>query len=114
MAYVYLIHFTKPLGHSRHYLGRTYLTPEQRLKRHLSGNGAKLIQLAKENGSEFIIARVWHCATYAQSAELEHRLKSRQENVRLCPICNPETATRWGNYPNLQQGVRKCFTDDLI
>lgn len=103
MAEVYLIHFTIPLGHSQHYLGRTCLTAPERLKRHLSGNGAKLIDLARKiPDNQFVIVRVWHTDTYAASAELEHKLKARHENVRLCPVCNPATAIKWANYPKLQ------------
>jgi len=81
---VYLLHFHEPYHHARHYLGWT-TNLEERLKRHASGNGARLIEVIAEAGITWQLVRTW-----PGGRDLERRLKARHNNPRLCPICNPK------------------------
>lgn len=58
---VYLIHFDRPLGHARHYIGyaATPATLERRIAHHKAGTGARLLKVAADAGIDFHIARVW-------------------------------------------------------
>lgn len=78
---VYLLHFDKPYKHARHYLGSTD-NLEERLARHLAGNGARLVEVITQAGIGFVVARTW-----VGGRELERQLKRRKEGPRLCPIC---------------------------
>lgn len=79
---VYLLHFNKPLHHARHYLGSaTSLT--KRLRQHRSGNGARLLEVLKDLGITWRLARVW-----VGDRELERRLKRQKNSPRFCPFCS--------------------------
>lgn len=80
---IYLLHFHKPYKHARHYLGWTSLGVEDRLERHRSKDGARLLQVLLANGIEFTLARTWE-----GTRDDERRLKNRKSTPRLCPICN--------------------------
>lgn len=81
---VYLLHFTKPLGHARHYIGVTTQDDvEVRVQQHRDGRGAKLCRHAVAAGAELILARVWE----AVPRYTELRLKNRGGARKLCPIC---------------------------
>lgn len=85
---VYLIHFSKPLAHARHYLGFAD-TPESipsRLERHRSGHGAKLTKAATAAGIEFEITRIWVDGT----RDFERKLKNQKQGPKLCPLCIAE------------------------
>lgn len=84
---VYLLHFSKPFGHARHYIGvvRTE-SVEERLDRHRAGRGAKLTGYAASAGVDLIIARIWPNASFG----LETKLKARGGASRLCPICKAQ------------------------
>ena len=58
---VYLLHFAPPYKHARHYLGSTD-DLDARLAAHRSGRGARLTQVAVQNGSHRLrckTARAW-------------------------------------------------------
>jgi predicted GIY-YIG superfamily endonuclease len=82
MGIVYLLHFSRPHHHARHYMGWTENLPA-RLKRHRAGNGARLIEVIIQNGNSFDLARIWTNADRAQ----ERRLKNGHNSPLLCPIC---------------------------
>ncbi len=79
----YLLHFSRPYRHAKHYLGFTtdLLT---RLRLHDAGQGARLTQVAREAGIDLILARTWN-----GDRGYERRLKRQHNSPRLCPICNP-------------------------
>lgn len=87
MGTVYLIHFDRPLAHARHYLGYTDNLIE-RLERHRQGNGARLMQVIKELGISWRLARTWD-----GERALERRLKNQKNGPRLCPICRQRKKT---------------------
>jgi predicted GIY-YIG superfamily endonuclease len=79
---VYLLHFTeKVAGWAGHYLGST-ANLEARLEEHRRGSGARLMEVCKERGIGFTLARTW-----AGGRTLERKLKRRKGGPRLCPIC---------------------------
>lgn len=84
---IYIIHFSSPLSHARHYLGFVEKAEglDARIKKHANGSGAKLTAAASKAGIEFAVVRVWPDGdrTY------ERRLKNRKEGPVLCPVCNP-------------------------
>jgi predicted GIY-YIG superfamily endonuclease len=78
---VYLLHFSEPYRHARHYVGFTNnLTA--RLEAHVSGQGARLVQVVIEAGMTFQLARTWE-----GTRRDERRIKNRKEAPRLCPVC---------------------------
>ncbi len=83
---VYLICFSRPYYHARHYIG--YCNDkeeslEQRIERHKRGDGAKLLRAVSHAGIDFEVVRVWPDG----NRELERKLKSRKKAWRLCPHC---------------------------
>jgi predicted GIY-YIG superfamily endonuclease len=82
-GYVYLIHLDAPLNAkhaARHYIGWAF-NLSSRMQQHLTGRGARFMQVAKERGISWSIARVW-----PGDRHFERRLKKRKEAPRLCPI----------------------------
>ena len=83
MSCVYLLHFSKPYKHAKHYLGSAN-DLSVRLQQHNAGQGARLTQVVREAGIDLILARTW-----AGSRQFERKLKRQHNSPRLCPICNP-------------------------
>jgi len=85
---VYLLHFSKPLAHARHYLGfaDTVESIPKRIERHQRGDGAKLTKAASQAGIELQLARTWP----EGNRDFERKLKNGKRGPRLCPICNEE------------------------
>jgi predicted GIY-YIG superfamily endonuclease len=80
---VYLLHFSRPLHHARHYLGSTR-DLDARLAEHLAGRGARLVEVVIGLGITIELARTWE-----GGRDLERRLKRRKSSPRLCPVCSP-------------------------
>lgn len=84
MGTVYLLHFSPPYKHARHYLGFTsYRDVSIRLQRHQSGQGATLTRVAVEAGVELVLVRTWK-----GNRDLERRLKRWHGSTKLCPLCH--------------------------
>ena len=84
MDTVYLLHFSQPYKHAKHYLGSAK-DLETRLEQHANGSGARLMQVIREAGLGFELARVWR-----GGRKLERQLKRQKHSPRLCPICKGE------------------------
>lgn len=78
---VYLLHFTRPYRHARHYIGWTADLPA-RLSEHAAGRGARLLAVAADNGIGWDLARTWP-GTRAR----ERQLKRQGGAARRCPLC---------------------------
>ena len=86
---VYLLHFDRPISPnhtSQHYLG--YAANERsfkaRIAHHKAGTShARLLEVAKERGIGFEVARTWP----EGDRGLERQLKNRKNAKRLCPCC---------------------------
>lgn len=90
---VYLLHFTQPVGNSRHsashYMGKALRLP-YRLKVHRRGDpnaGSHLTAALMQRGGDFKLARVWLTENYTEAGVLEKQLKKCKAHARLCPLC---------------------------
>jgi len=81
---VYLLHFSSPLHHARHYVGwtRSETTLPRRVHHHEIGQGARLTAVAAERGIGFEVARVWPDG----DRSFERKLKNHNHGPRLCPL----------------------------
>ena len=80
---VYLIHFSTPYKHARHYLGWTSGSVSARLDKHSNGKGSALMRAVISAGIEWEVVRVWEDGDH----DLERRLHDQHNNPRLCPTC---------------------------
>jgi predicted GIY-YIG superfamily endonuclease len=78
---VYLVQFTRPYRHARHYTGWT-ADLESRLAEHQAGRGARLLQVITQAGIEWTLARTWQ-----GTRERERQLRRQGGVSRRCPIC---------------------------
>ncbi len=99
---VYLIHFSVPYKHARHYLGYSS-DVRARIACHEHGNGARLMEVVTQAGIPWVVSKVWMDGDQA----LERRLHNRHGSMHLCPICR-------GDVPiGYSVDVRKKPFDDL-
>ena len=98
---LYLIHFDKPFGHARHYLGysKDSWNLGLRIKHHRQGNGARLMKHVSAAGIKWQVARIWQFGSRTD----ERKLK-QHGSVRYCPICNPEHWYTRGNIRGVPYG----------
>lgn len=89
---VYLLHFEPAYKHARHYLGFTPGDVEDRVRDHVCGRGARLVEVAVNAGCSIQLARTW-----TGGRTTERQLKRIGGASRICPICSP--GTRWGATP---------------
>ncbi len=86
MLTLYLIHFEAKYEHAQHYMGISN-DLQRRLEEHLSGQGNPLMKAVTLAGIPWNVVRTWSDADRMR----EVQLKSRHNNPKLCPICNPKT-----------------------
>jgi predicted GIY-YIG superfamily endonuclease len=87
---IYLLHFSQPYQHARHYTGWT-LNLAERLSVHSHGSGSRLIEVISRAGISFILAR-----TTTGTRARERAIKNAGGQVRYCPICTPKPRKgRW-------------------
>jgi predicted GIY-YIG superfamily endonuclease len=78
---VYVLHFSKPLHHARHYIGTT-INFKRRMALHRAGRGAKILKRALELGITWkVVYKTWG------GRKLERNLKQRKDAATLCPVC---------------------------
>ena len=78
---VYLLHFTQPVAHARHYVGWA-ANLDGRLGHHRRGNGSALMRALMLAGGDFIVA------TQAPGDRNHERWIKRQKNTpEFCPYC---------------------------
>ncbi|MBA2243864.1 MAG: endonuclease [Gemmatimonadetes bacterium] len=83
---VYVLHFSEPYRHAKHYTGWTTDLPA-RLAQHAAGTGARLMEVITEAGIGFTLARTW------EGTRALERSKKRQGGAsRYCPICKAQLA----------------------
>jgi predicted GIY-YIG superfamily endonuclease len=82
------LHFDRPCKHARHYIGFTSSDSlEQRMERHRSGTGARLLAVAISHGISWVIARTWKFDHFVDARAKEKSLKRQGGASRTCPIC---------------------------
>jgi len=89
MMGAYLLHFSTPYKHARHYIGWSRYI-DKRIMHHVNGTGAKLLRAVSKAGIEVIKARVWE----GRDGNFERRLHNYKSAADLCPICNPNATNR--------------------
>jgi len=90
---VYILHFDKPFGHARHYVGYCKDNRfEERLQEHASGRGSLFLKKVIEAGITWELV-----ATFPNATEnFERRIKEVWKNTsRLCSICNENLHLVW-------------------
>lgn len=88
---VYLLHFSEPYHHARHYVGWTTnqqgRTPieiaQDRLDEHLDGLGSPLVRAVHNRGILVVVARVWA----NQTRGFERRIHNLRPKRIVCPLC---------------------------
>ncbi len=80
---IYLLCFSRPFGHARHYMGSAE-SLEQRLREHEAGRGSRLLFYVRQAGISWVLARTW-----VGGRQRERQLKRQGGHSRLCPICRP-------------------------
>jgi predicted GIY-YIG superfamily endonuclease len=78
---VYLLHFSEPYRHAKHYVGYT-TNLSARLEAHSKGNGARLLEVITQAGLSFQLARTWQ-----GTRKTERALKNQKNAPRFCPVC---------------------------
>jgi hypothetical protein len=82
---IYLLHFSSPFGHAKHYLGYTKVTLEARLSQHGTSDGANLMWHVRKAGITWKLARTWEGDRTRETA-----LKRQGGHSRKCPLCRPK------------------------
>lgn len=112
---VYLLHFDRPYRHAKHYMGyaRDVDALHARVDAHYNatpgdGKHHRLMQVIREAGISFTLARVWPDAT----REDERRWKGRSHAAR-CPICR-ESAKSLHQLTDVKGGETNEETHHLV
>jgi hypothetical protein len=81
---IYLLHFSRPYKHARHYTGWTESSGslKARLARHEQGDGARLLAIVHAAGITWQLARTW-----PGPRARERQLKRQGGASRRCPLC---------------------------
>jgi hypothetical protein len=89
---VYLLHFSRPYYHARHYVGFSRRV-EVRIREHRRGRGSPLVEAVCNAGIEIFVARTWNHVTVV----FERRLHLAGRGTKYgCPIClGPRAFGRW-------------------
>jgi len=83
---IYLLHFERPVGLARHYVGITHTGRlGARLNEHERGRGSRLVAaaLSRPQAGAVVLAQTFP----ADSHEQEKRFKARGRYANLCPCC---------------------------
>lgn len=82
---VYLIHFSKPFKHARHYIGysESMETFKNRLHHHRNNTGSKLLKAVNKAGINWRVIRIWQDKDYL----FEQKIKRCGNSSNYCPVC---------------------------
>jgi predicted GIY-YIG superfamily endonuclease len=78
---IYMLHFDRPYRHAKHYVGWTDDLLD-RLDRHATGHGARLIAVIWQAGIGFTVVRICE-----GTRNTERAIKNAGGAVRYCPAC---------------------------
>ena len=84
-AWTYLLHLEPAYKQAAHYLGSA-CGLAARLRQHGTRAGGRLMQVQREAGGSFVLARTW-----PGGRAVETYLKAQKQGSRLCPLCCPAT-----------------------
>jgi predicted GIY-YIG superfamily endonuclease len=85
MQAVYILHFSQPFKHARHYTGLTTNLPH-RMAQHRYCPPRGLMKAIKAAGISFTLTRVFEGGDRSLEYHLKHAYKKAPQ---LCPLCNP-------------------------
>lgn len=106
---IYLLHFDRPFGHARHYLGWTGDGRlESRLAHHAAGTGANLLRHVAAAGIGWTLVRTW-----TGDRSRERALKVRGGHSRKCPACVPGIAAKVGRVSPVHHSLGRHEHSDL-
>lgn len=102
---VYLLHLDTPMDQgpdprtgkpraAAHYIGFAKCL-EARLERHANGHGARMLQVARERGISWQVARIWE----EEDKNFERRLKNTHNARRYCPLCTGDHTQDYQSKP---------------
>lgn len=103
----YLLHFSEPLAHARHYAGFAESDVYARLQQHQQGRGARITQVAAARGIVFQLVRVWKSA----DRKFERKLKDGSLTEH-CPLCRAESVRRKSERQRQRRANRKRHDTD--
>jgi len=106
----YLIHLNERLGHAGHYSGFTTDLPA-RLADHASGSGkaCRLLQVAKERGISWKLARIWEGVTREKENQIKESSAAKQ-----CPDCKGKPLSRAALTPRTTYGKQLITKGDTM
>lgn len=84
-ATIYVLHFTKPIDHRKHYVGYT-TDLDRRLAQHRSGEGAKLVGAVMRSGGNFVLALALK-VPFTRAQSVERYIKTHGSGMHICPLC---------------------------
>lgn len=87
---VYILHFSQPYKHCRHYVGYS-ANVARRFREHLAGHGVGLTKAVIDAGITIVLAR-----KISGNRSTERLIRELKSTPSLCPICNPDTAMKRG------------------
>jgi predicted GIY-YIG superfamily endonuclease len=94
LGVIYLLHFSHPYQHARHYCGWTEDLID-RLSAHAAGQAARLTEVIRDAGIGFVLVR-----TCEGTRTTERAIKNAGGAVRYCPLCTPHPRNgHWGPLP---------------
>lgn len=85
---VYLIHFSRPLFHAKHYVGFAEKSLDDRISKHLQNQGSKLLKAANKAEIDWEVVWVWNNGNRG----FERWLKNKKNSCKFCPICSNHSA----------------------
>ena len=100
---MYLLHFDRPYKHARHYLGWAS-DLEARLAAHSAGHGARLLEVIRDAGISWTLARTW-----SGTRTRERQLKNQGGASRRCPHCGIHPPQRVWETRELTAVTRRLF-----
>jgi predicted GIY-YIG superfamily endonuclease len=100
---IYLLHFDRPYKHARHYLGWAS-DLEARLAAHSAGHGARLLEVARQHGIGWTLARTW-----PGTRVRERQIKNQGGASRCCPACGIHPPQRVWETRELTTIARRFF-----
>lgn len=96
-AWVYVIHYARPLAHARHYYGMAHTGAllHARIRKHATGHreSAHIMRAIHREGIDWEVVALYPHDTVAEACEHERRLK-KLKGGWACPLCRERLRTQ--------------------
>ena len=104
---IYLLHFDQPYKHARHYIGWA-INLNARLAAHENGRGARLLEVVRNAGIGWQLARTW-----PGDRTRERQIKTQGGASRCCPLCGVKPRITYAALPHNKDGsISRSRTTD--